>query len=68
MKLSDELLGGGELDSETVAPLERLLPDARLSPASYRAVIRNFPVPIAPSLRALQDAVVSLSDRELVKR
>ncbi|MBX3209987.1 MAG: hypothetical protein KF764_33465 [Labilithrix sp.] len=53
------LLGGSPAarQADAIELLERLLPDARLTPARYRAVLREFPDAIAPSLRALRAAV-----------
>ncbi|MBX3217238.1 MAG: hypothetical protein KF850_34730, partial [Labilithrix sp.] len=53
------LLGGAPAarQADAIDLLERLLPDARLTPARYRAVLREHPDAIAPSLRALRDAV-----------
>jgi hypothetical protein len=53
------LLGGSSLarQADAIDLLERLLPDARLTNARYRAVLRDFPTAIAPSLRAVHDAV-----------
>ncbi|MBX3226446.1 MAG: VWA domain-containing protein [Labilithrix sp.] len=64
------LLGGSTLTrrADAIDLIERILPDARLTPASYRAVLRNFPVPITSSLRALHDAVVSPGDPRLGDR
>jgi hypothetical protein len=55
-----ELLGGSPLarQADAIELLERLLPDARLSPARYRAVLREFPDAIAPSLLAVRAAVL----------
>lgn len=53
------LLGGSPIarQADAIDLLERLLPDARLSPARYRAVLREFPHAVGSSLRALRDAV-----------
>ncbi len=53
------LLGGSPVarQADAIDLLERLLPDARLTPARYRAVLRDFPDALGPSLRALRDAV-----------
>jgi hypothetical protein len=53
------LLGGSELARRTDAIdlIERLLPDARLTPARYRAVLRDHGATLAPALRAVHDAV-----------
>ncbi|MBX3199600.1 MAG: VWA domain-containing protein [Labilithrix sp.] len=53
------LLGGSPTarQADAIDLLERLLPDARLTPARYRAVLREHPDAIALSLRALRDAV-----------
>jgi hypothetical protein len=53
------LLGGTPLArrADAIDLIERLLPDARLSPARYRGVLRAFPAAVAPSLKALRDAV-----------
>lgn len=53
------LLGGSPLarQADAIDLLERLLPDARLTNARYRAVLRDFPRAVAPSLRAVHEAV-----------
>lgn len=53
------LLGGSTLarQADAIDLLERLLPDARLTNARYRAVLRDFPDAVAPSLGAVHDAV-----------
>lgn len=53
------LLGGSPLarQADAIDLLERLLPDARLTNARYRAVLRDFPKAVAPSLQAVHDAV-----------
>ena len=53
------LLGGSPLarQADAIDLLERLLPDARLTPVRYRAVLREFPSAVAPSLKALHEAV-----------
>lgn len=53
------LLGGTELarQADAIDLIERLLPDARLSPARYRAILREFPDAIEASLRSVRDAV-----------
>jgi von Willebrand factor type A domain len=53
------LLGGSPAarQADAIDLLERLLPDARLTPARYRALLREFSVAVAPSLRAVHDAV-----------
>jgi len=55
-----ELLGGSRLarQADAIELLERLLPDAQLSPARYRAVLREFPHAVAPSLQAVRAAVL----------
>ncbi len=52
------LVGGPELArrAEAIELLERLLPDARLTPATYREVLREWPGAIAPALRAVHAA------------
>ena len=52
-------VGGGALarQADAIEILERLLPDARLSPARYLAVVRAYPAEVAPSLRAVHAAV-----------
>ena len=53
------LLGSSPLarQADAIELLERLLPDAGLSPARYRAVLREYPDAVSASLRALHDAV-----------
>ncbi len=53
------LLGGSELGrrADAIELLERLLPDARLTPARYRAVLSNWPGAVAAPLRAVHEAV-----------
>jgi hypothetical protein len=53
------LLGGSSLarQADAIDLLERLLPDARLTNARYRAVLRDFPNAVAPSLQAVHEAV-----------
>ena len=57
------LLGGSPLArrADAIDLLERILPDARLTPARYRAVLREFPHAVASSLRASRDAVAGPS-------
>jgi len=52
------LVGGPELArrAEAIELLERLLPDAQLTPATYREVLREWPGAIAPALRAVHAA------------
>ncbi len=51
--------GGGDLArrADAIELLERLLPDAGLTPARYRAVLREWPGAVAAPLRAIHDAV-----------
>lgn len=53
------LLGGSETarQADAIELLERLLPDARLTPARYRSVLREHPGAIANSLAAARAAV-----------
>ena len=53
------LLGGTELArrADAIEMLERVLPDARVSPARYREVLREWPGAVAAPLRALHAAV-----------
>jgi hypothetical protein len=53
------LLGGSAVarQADAIELLERLLPDTGLSPSRYRALLREFPEVVAPSLRALREAV-----------
>lgn len=53
------LLGGSDLArrADAIELLERLLPDARLSPARYRAVLRDWPGAVAEGLIAVREAV-----------
>ena len=53
------LLGGTPLarQADAIELLERLLPDANLSPSRYRAVLREHPAVVGPALRALHEAV-----------
>ncbi len=53
------LLGGSPLarQADAIDLLERLLPDARLTNARYRAVVRDFPEAVAPALQAVHEAV-----------
>ncbi|MBL4635472.1 MAG: VWA domain-containing protein [Kofleriaceae bacterium] len=37
--------------------LERILPNARLSPARYRTILKLYPTTLAPALRALHGAI-----------
>lgn len=52
------LVGGPELArrAEAIELLERLLPDAQLTPATYRESLREWPGAIAPALRAVHVA------------
>ncbi len=52
-------VGGSSLArrADAIELLERLLPDARLSPARYFAVLREHPAPLAPALAAVHAAV-----------
>lgn len=43
--------------ADAVDLLERLLPNARLTPARYHEVLRQYPHELAPALRHLHDAV-----------
>jgi hypothetical protein len=43
--------------ADAVDLLERLLPNARLSPARYLEVVRSYPAALAPALAALHGAV-----------
>ena len=43
--------------ADAVDLLERLLPNARLTPARYHEVLRMYPNELAPALRTLHDAV-----------
>ena len=53
------LEGGGDLArrADAIELFERLLPDAHLTPARYREVVREWPIAVAPALRAVHDAV-----------
>ena len=53
------LLGGSRLarQADAIDLFERLLPDARLTPGRYRAIVREHPHAIARPLQALHDAV-----------
>jgi hypothetical protein len=52
-------VGGGAMSkrADAIEVLERLLPDARLSPARYLAVLRAYPGEVAAALRAVHAAV-----------
>jgi hypothetical protein len=52
-------VGGGLMSkrADAIEVLERLLPDARLSPARYLAVLQAYPREVAPALRAVHAAV-----------
>jgi hypothetical protein len=52
------LVGGPELArrAEAIELLERLLPDAQLTPARYWELLREWEGALAPSLRALHAA------------
>jgi len=58
-------LGGtaAERRADAIELLERLLPDAQLSPARYRAVIQARPAPIARALTALRSSVSATPQR-----
>src|SRR5947208_1953690 len=53
------LLGGGDLArrADAIELIERLLPDAHLTPSRYRAVLRDWPSAVASPLRAIHAAV-----------
>ncbi len=53
------LLGGSELTrkADAIELLERLLPDARLTPARLRATLRDHATEVAPALAAVHAAV-----------
>ncbi|HEY8074126.1 MAG TPA: hypothetical protein VIF62_08455 [Labilithrix sp.] len=53
------LLGGSELArrADAIELLERILPDARLTPARYHAVLRDAPAAVAAPLAAIHAAV-----------
>jgi hypothetical protein len=55
------LLGGSDLArrADAIELLERLLPDAGLTPARYRAVLRDWPLAVAPGLAAIHAAVTN---------
>jgi hypothetical protein len=44
--------------ADAIEIIERLLPDARLSPARYLAVMRAYPRAVSPALRAVHAAVM----------
>lgn len=54
-------LGGtpAERRADAIELLERLLPDAQLSPARYRAVLRARPAPIVAALAAVRASVAA---------
>ena len=54
------LLGGAALarQADAIELLERLLPDAGLTPTRYRSLVRQYPAALAPPLRALRDAAL----------
>jgi hypothetical protein len=54
-----ELVGGSELArrADAIELLERLLPDAGLTPARYRAVLRDYAPAVSAGLSAVQAAV-----------
>ncbi len=54
-----ELVEGSELGrrADAIDLLERLLPNARLSPARYHLILRGYPRFVAPGLQAVRDAV-----------
>ena len=45
--------------ADAVDLLERLLPDARLTPARYHELLRSYPAELAPALEAVHGAVQS---------
>jgi hypothetical protein len=53
------MLGGGDLArrADAIELLERLLPDAHLTPARYHAVLREYSAAVAPALGALHGVV-----------
>ena len=53
-----ELVSGTPLArrADAIELVERLLPDARLTPAAYRTVLRDYPHVVAPALRAIHEA------------
>jgi Mg-chelatase subunit ChlD len=53
------LLGGSDLGrrADAIELLERLLPDARVTPSRYRAVLRDWPAAVASPLAAVHAAV-----------
>jgi len=59
-------VGGSELSrrADAIDLLERLLPDARLSPARYQAVLREWPAQVAAGLDAVHRSVKPGSSRE----
>lgn len=52
-------VGGGPMSkrADAIEVLERLLPDARLSPARYLAVLQAYPGEVAAALRAVHGAL-----------
>lgn len=52
-------VGGSPLQrqADAVEIIERLLPDARLSPARYQAALRTYPAEVSRALRAVHAAV-----------
>src|SRR4029079_18062556 len=52
------LVGGPELArrAESIELLERLLPDAQLTPARYREILREWQGAVPPALRCLHAA------------
>lgn len=56
------LVGGPELPrrAEAIELLERLLPDARLTPARYRELVREWPGALSPALAAVHAAAAPL--------
>lgn len=54
-----ELIESTELgrQADAIDLLERTLPDARLSPARYHAILRAYPQVVAPALEAVRAAV-----------
>lgn len=58
------LLSGSEFarQADAIELLERLLPDARLTPARYRAVLREYPAAVAPAIDALYAAIRSKAE------
>lgn len=63
------LLGGSELarQADAIDLLERLLPDARLTPARYRAALRDHPELLGPALAAVHRAIRGRPASEAVR-